>query len=371
MVENFGSYLKHERELRGVPLEEIAESTKIHIRFLEALENNEFDLLPGEVFIKGYIRSYAQVIGIDVAEMVNTYDESAGRDRKEEIKKVQETKQMVRSRKKKQVGYALAGVILTGVFFLGYWGVISNNKKGHNGLSHILPGNDSPVISKASDDATGLNPQDVKKSEEESHAQKIQPETLTKKESPSPEVLKKPESAPQENNLPGPSLSNPPSIPQKLEPERTKLIAQGPPSESNPPVSPIDILKGMETPDKPLESKKKSDIPEKDVIIQYVAENSEPGSSISSLSESDSKPLHLKIQVQGNSWFNVTVDGAGKEDFILPGGSIKNIYGSERFRLTIGNRQGTHLFLNGKSIDLPPGSNDVIRDFNITANLIE
>ena len=78
MVENFGSYLKHERELRGVPLEEISGATKIHIRFLQALEDNQFDELPGEVFIKGYIRSYANIIGSDVEEMLNIYEESVG-----------------------------------------------------------------------------------------------------------------------------------------------------------------------------------------------------------------------------------------------------------------------------------------------------
>ena len=88
MVENFGLYLKHERELRGVALEEIAEATKIHIRFLEALENNDFDNMPGEVFVKGFIRSYARVIGFDPEEMVNAYDESVGKDRREELEKV-------------------------------------------------------------------------------------------------------------------------------------------------------------------------------------------------------------------------------------------------------------------------------------------
>ena len=78
MIENFGSYIKHERELRGVPLEEISRITKIHIRFLEALEDNRFDELPGEVFIKGYIRSYANIIGSDVDEMLNSYEESIG-----------------------------------------------------------------------------------------------------------------------------------------------------------------------------------------------------------------------------------------------------------------------------------------------------
>ena len=68
MIEDFGSYLKSERELRGVPLEEISTATKIHIRFLQALENNQFDELPGEVFTKGYIRSFAKVIGFDENE---------------------------------------------------------------------------------------------------------------------------------------------------------------------------------------------------------------------------------------------------------------------------------------------------------------
>jgi hypothetical protein len=41
MSQDFGSYLKHERELRGVPLDDIAQSTKISIRFLRALEDIE------------------------------------------------------------------------------------------------------------------------------------------------------------------------------------------------------------------------------------------------------------------------------------------------------------------------------------------
>ena len=70
-MEDFGSYLKSERELRGVPLEEVSTNTKIHVRFLKALENNQFDDLPGEVFVKGYIRSFAKVIGFDEDEMLH------------------------------------------------------------------------------------------------------------------------------------------------------------------------------------------------------------------------------------------------------------------------------------------------------------
>ena len=73
MAEDFGSYLKSERELRGVTLDELHSKTMIPVRFLQALENNQFDELPGEVFIIGYIRSIAKVIGAQEDEVLSTY----------------------------------------------------------------------------------------------------------------------------------------------------------------------------------------------------------------------------------------------------------------------------------------------------------
>ncbi len=73
MVEDFGSYLKAERELRGVTLEELHAKTKIPIHFLQALERNKFEELPEQVFIKGYIRSFAKVIGANEDEMLSAY----------------------------------------------------------------------------------------------------------------------------------------------------------------------------------------------------------------------------------------------------------------------------------------------------------
>jgi cytoskeletal protein RodZ len=70
---SFGEELKRERELRDISLKEISEATKISIRFLEALELNNFDVLPGGVFNRGFIRAYARFIGVDGEEMVNAY----------------------------------------------------------------------------------------------------------------------------------------------------------------------------------------------------------------------------------------------------------------------------------------------------------
>ncbi len=124
MVENFGSYLKHERELRGVPLEEISGSTKIHIRFLKALEDNHFDELPGEVFIKGYIRSYANTIGSDEEEMLNIYEESVGKKSKENNPNPV-TQSIFSSRS--FLGFVLLTFVILGLFFGVRFFVTSGN----------------------------------------------------------------------------------------------------------------------------------------------------------------------------------------------------------------------------------------------------
>jgi len=72
---NFGEALKRERELRDIPLRDIANATKINLRYLEALEQNRFDKLPGGVFNKGFIRAYARFIGADGEALVQRYME--------------------------------------------------------------------------------------------------------------------------------------------------------------------------------------------------------------------------------------------------------------------------------------------------------
>ena len=73
---SLGQELKRERELRGIPLKEIAEATKINLRFLISLEENQFDLLPGKFFVRGIIRSYAGYLGLEEHAILNLYQET-------------------------------------------------------------------------------------------------------------------------------------------------------------------------------------------------------------------------------------------------------------------------------------------------------
>jgi cytoskeletal protein RodZ len=79
---SFGDTLRRERELRGVDLREVADATKISIRFLQALENDRIDILPGGIFPRAFVRQYATYLGLDpdriVAEFVYAYGDHAG-----------------------------------------------------------------------------------------------------------------------------------------------------------------------------------------------------------------------------------------------------------------------------------------------------
>ena len=70
----FGERLKRERELREVPPEEITLATRIGPRFLEALENEDWDRLPGGVFNRGFVRSIARYLGLDEEAFLAEYD---------------------------------------------------------------------------------------------------------------------------------------------------------------------------------------------------------------------------------------------------------------------------------------------------------
>ena len=61
------------RQTRGKSLRDIAESTKISIRFLKAIEEHDFDQLPGGIYNTSYIRQYAREIGCEESKLLAYY----------------------------------------------------------------------------------------------------------------------------------------------------------------------------------------------------------------------------------------------------------------------------------------------------------
>lgn len=70
---DFGARMKRRREERGIALRQIADTTKISVSALEALERNDISRLPGGIFSRGFIRAYAEQIGMDPDDTVREF----------------------------------------------------------------------------------------------------------------------------------------------------------------------------------------------------------------------------------------------------------------------------------------------------------
>jgi cytoskeletal protein RodZ len=70
---SFGSWLRRQREARQISLREVADRTKISMRYLQAMEDDRFEVLPAPVFAKGFLREYARYVGLSPDEVVNHY----------------------------------------------------------------------------------------------------------------------------------------------------------------------------------------------------------------------------------------------------------------------------------------------------------
>ncbi|HEX2170974.1 MAG TPA: helix-turn-helix domain-containing protein, partial [Dehalococcoidia bacterium] len=68
-----GELLRSQREERGLTLEQAEEVTRIRRRYLEALESGNFAELPGEVYVRGFLRLYAEYLGLDPGAVLAAY----------------------------------------------------------------------------------------------------------------------------------------------------------------------------------------------------------------------------------------------------------------------------------------------------------
>jgi cytoskeleton protein RodZ len=69
-----GTKLRQAREAKGAPLHEVEWATKIKAAYLEALEEENFRLIPGAVYVRGFLRTYANYLGIDPEPLIDEYN---------------------------------------------------------------------------------------------------------------------------------------------------------------------------------------------------------------------------------------------------------------------------------------------------------
>ena len=315
MVEDFGSYLKAERELRGVTLEELHTKTRIPMHYLQALEKNLFDELPEEVFIRGYIRSFAKVIGANEDEVLSAYIDITKTAPSIDINNQNISNQNESTFDLKFI-FILTFIIL---FLLGaVWSV------------NIL-------IRKFNMDST-----------------KPTPTVLQQKQNKTKEEFKKSSTARNlETNDTSTTLEKTelPSKPSVIDPEVTSKKSFN--SLSTNPIEAFGNSSAM-VKDEDTEEKLKLHADETPTV-----------------STENDIPLKLTIKVKDDVWFNIEVDDSPVEDFLLARGSEKIFYGKKQFLLNVGNQNAVDLTLNGTVVNLPSGNKEnIVKNFTITSELI-
>lgn len=72
-MSDVGETLRERRMALKIDVHEVEDATKIRSKYLRALENEEYDLLPGNAYVKSFLRTYADYLGLDSRALLNEY----------------------------------------------------------------------------------------------------------------------------------------------------------------------------------------------------------------------------------------------------------------------------------------------------------
>jgi cytoskeleton protein RodZ len=152
----FGEHLRREREMRGISLDEICSATRIGTRFLEALEKEQWDQLPGGIFNRGFVRAVAQYLGLDEEKLIGEYTIATG-DRAA-VGSVMRTSE-ISGPSSQWVGWILIFVVIAALVFGAVYGwrrYAAHKKAAHPAGSFEMQGGDRALAAKFSRVTAGI-----------------------------------------------------------------------------------------------------------------------------------------------------------------------------------------------------------------------
>jgi cytoskeleton protein RodZ len=324
-MESVGELLAKERKAKGLSIEEISEATKIQPKFIHALEQENFKYFSAPVYLKGFLRTYAQHLGLEVEEILSSYkesDESTKPTLGGSVLRKECTKRLPRHK------YLLSGLII--IFIVSALLFYLRQKEKYQPSTRELLSSQEVITSPPSEN---IPPKTSVKSPLPPLKTKLQPPVayLPSLESPVEPLPKMTKQSAASDKPPiglGISMDQPPKSFIPLEQRETKVVVQP----------------------EPAEAKEESPEPEKVPDSQAVS----------------SLPLVLTIEAVENTWLRVSADGVFQEDILLRAGRSKEWTAQEKFVLIIGHVAGTRVRLNGTNIPLPHSKTDVLRDFTLT-----
>ena len=121
MGESFGEALRKARESAGLEIRQLAETTRIQGRYLEALEAENWGALPTGVIGRGFVRSLARELGVPADALLQRYQASRGREDLEPDRQLPESDWKVDLHRGRRVGPLLVALLALAVAGLALW----------------------------------------------------------------------------------------------------------------------------------------------------------------------------------------------------------------------------------------------------------
>jgi len=342
-MSSFGENLRREREMRGVTLEEMSESTKISTRFLKAIELERFSEMPGGVFTRSFIRTYAQYLGLDEEHVLAEYKRAAQPSMDNDLSRLGPTKPL--TSKSGAPTRLVPWIVIAVLLGSGY----ALYRYGQRPL--VVPATAVPTAAAPSGSSGALT----------SAGAAVPP--------PAPAASDASSSANGSTGAPAGSPSNAAGFP----PDGGRAAAAQSPSgaASANPVQAKDNQSGT-LPTAGTESAstgapaglaassgQSSSAPS---TTQAAGPSTTPAGGAPVLGEGD---LVLQVATTEDVWMAVSADGKVLMQRLLPPRSVRTFRAKDSFEVTTGNAQGTILTLNGET-QKPLGREGEFRKVHLT-----
>lgn len=410
-----GPFLRRLREEKEIPLRSISEKTRIRTYYLESIEIGDFDKLPAGPVGLGFIRAFADAVGVDSTTVAASYkQEIAGGVPLETYGLEPEVQTRFSPVSGVNRFSSVATIAFVLIFLVAGGGLLWFMKGRTEQLVPIgsIVDRISTAVAPVADKIPLLNGTNEKAKNEIGTGKETDvvetkapgedrppASTVDLKEPPVSEKAEKPSSAQEEpavqtsapareNHVaeePPPARETPvtqesPPVQVNAQVEETPVAREEPSSQESPAATqnPATQASIAASPDAsaptgaPTEQKvalnTPSNAPAAPQGQQAPAAPAEetPASRAPAPTASEELPLSLKIFATEDTWLRIVVDAKNTEELLLLAGKERNWKASEKFALTVGNIAGTQVSLNGAEVALPKKSSNVLRDFMIT-----
>ncbi len=161
MSDSIGKVLKEKRESLGLTIEQVAEETKIQRRYIIDMETENFDDMPGKVYEKGFLKTYINLLNIDVEYAMELYEIYRNKGN-ETLEENEETKEKEIKGKSKGITLLFGGIlfIIVGIIGIKFFVLKPDEKVSENQVAIVIDEvKDIPEIEKKLEE---INPEEVK-----------------------------------------------------------------------------------------------------------------------------------------------------------------------------------------------------------------